>query len=411
MSKKIIFPKLEPWQEEVYKDVENAQGTGNIYVVKSKRQVGKSCLAVLLLVKYALTNKCISVVVEPTQNQSRRIFKQIVDLFTPAEVIKSANSQLLTMEFSNGSEILLKSAEQRDALRGFTVSGLLVIDEAAFIPDPIFEILYPTCDANNAPILVISTPLFCSGEFYNLYTRGINGDKHTKSYDWSRYDTSKYLSKEKLEHYRETISSLKFKSEYLGEFISEGSYIFGNIATCVYSSRKGGSKPIYAGIDWGAGNGGDYTAVMLMDSYGVITDIYAFNDLGPVEQIDKIASIIKSNPSVKTVCVEMNSIGSIYYDMLRRAIKPEIRKFNTTNDTKRNIIEQLITAFNTRAIGIPNDDELLLELQHYTVEKTAKGYTYNGADGVHDDYVMALALAYDTYKRRRGSASFSFGLA
>ena len=53
----------------------------------------------------------------------------------------------------------------------------------------------------------------------------------------------------------------------------------------------------------------------------------------------------------------------------------------------------------------------MLELRHYSVEKTARGYTYNGADGIHDDHVMALALAYDTYKRRRGAASFSFGLA
>ena len=194
----IVFPALEPWQQPVYDDVHIAGGTGNVFVVKSKRQVGKSCLAALLLIEYAITGKCISVVVEPTQAQSRRLYKQITDMMVKTGMVKSANSQLLTMEFSNGSEILFKSAEQRDALRGFTVSGLLVIDEAAFIQDPIFEILYPTCDANNAPILVISTPLFCSGEFYNLYTRGMNGDKHTKSYDWSTYDTSKYLSPEKL---------------------------------------------------------------------------------------------------------------------------------------------------------------------------------------------------------------------
>lgn len=406
----IQFPPLEIWQKVVYDDIHNAKGSGDIYVVKSKRQVGKSCLAALLLIEYALKEKCISVVVEPTQAQSRRLFKQINDMMSKTGLVKSANSQLLTMEFSNGSEILFKSAEQRDALRGFTVSGLLVIDEAAFIPDPIFEILYPTCDANNAPILVISTPLFCSGEFYNLYTRGMNGDKHTKSYNWSEYDTSKYLSKEKLEHYRETISTLKFKSEYLGEFISEGSYIFGDINSCIYSKRAADVKPVYAGIDWGAGNGGDFTVLMFMDRNGIITDIYAFNDLGPVEQIGKIAGIINSKPSIKTVCVEMNSIGTIYYDMLKKEIKTNIRKFITTNDSKRDIIEQLITAFQTQKVGIPYDEELILELQHYTMEKTTKGYTYNGADGVHDDYVIALALAFDTYKKKR-DGEFSFVMA
>lgn len=403
----IEFPRLEEWQQEVYDQVHNASRTGNIYVVKSKRQVGKSCLAAILLIEYALTSKCISVVVEPTQAQSRRLFKQIQDMMSPTGLLKSANSQLLTMEFTNGSEILFKSAEQRDALRGFTVSGLLVIDEAAFIPDPIFEILYATTDANSAPILVISTPLFCSGEFYKLYSRGMEGNAHTVSFDWSKYDTSKYLSKEKLEHYRETISPLKFRSEYLGEFISEGSYLFGNIDKNIWQRRP--ERPTYAGIDWGGGNGGDYTAIILMNEEGAVCDIYAMKEVPPVEQIDRIANLLSSN-NIKTVCVEMNSIGTIYYDMLKKAVKCDIRKFTTTNDTKRNIIEQLITAFQTDAIKIPNDWELINELQHYAMEKTQKGYTYNGADGVHDDYVMALALVYDTYLKKYGQ-KFSFMMA
>jgi len=406
----IQFPPLEPWQQEVYDAMGDSYRSGNIYVVKSKRQVGKSCLAALLLIEFGLKWKTISVVVEPTQAQSRRLFKQITDMMMPTGLLKSANSQLLTMEFSNGSEILFKSAEQKDALRGFTVSGLLVIDEGAFIPDAIYEILYPTCDANNAPILVISTPLFCSGEFYNLYNRGMNNDKRIRSFNWSVYDTSKYLSKEKLEYYRDTISQLKFKSEYLGEFISEGSYIFGELNPCVYTGMSGDVKPVYAAIDWGAGNGNDYTVVMFMNKDGVVTQIVAFNDLGPVEQIERIAALINSQKTLKCVCVEMNSIGSIYYDMLKKKVKIEIRKFNTANDSKRDIIEQLITAFQTKAIGVPYDEELLLELQHYSVEKTTKGYTYNGADGVHDDYVMALALLYDTYKKKYGQP-FSFMMA
>lgn len=404
----IVFPKLEPWQQPVYDDVHIARGTGNVYVVKSKRQVGKSCLAALLLIEYALVSKCISVVVEPTQAQSRRLFKQIQDMMADTGMIKTANSQLLTMEFNNGSEILFKSAEQRDALRGFTVSGLLVIDEAAFIQDPIFEILYPTCDANNAPILVISTPLFCSGEFYNLYTRGIQGNTHTRSYDWSKFDTSKYLSPEKLQHYRETISPLKFKSEYLGEFISEGSYIFGDINNCIYIGENK-NKPVYAAIDWGAGNGGDWTVMIMMDELGVVTSIYSMKDVGPVEQIDRLSQVIKDN-GIKWVCVEMNSIGQVYHDMLKRKIGDRIRKFNTTNESKRSIIEQLITGFQTHGVGIPYDEELILELQHYAAEKTPKGViTYNGADGVHDDYVIALALVYDTYMKKY-SNNFSFRL-
>lgn len=397
------LPALEPWQEEVHNAMENSYKDGKIYVVKSRRQCGKSCLAAILLIEFAVKHKCISVVVEPTQNQSRRLFKQIVDMMQPTGIITSANSQLLTIEFTTGSEILFKSAEQKDALRGFTVSGLLVIDEASFIPSDIFEILYPCCDANSAPILVISTPLFQSGEFYSLYMRGTNGEENIKSFNWSTYDTSKFLPPEKLEYYRRTLSELKFKSEYLGEFISEGSYIFGQFGRCIH--YKDYDKPVVAGIDWGNG-GGDYTVMTLMNSSGNVTKIYAWNDIAPVEQIEKLANIINSLHLSK-VCVETNSIGEVYYDMLRRKIKTPIRRFNTNNQSKRDIIEKLVTAFQKESITIPNDAELIRELQHYAMEKTTKGYTYNGADGVNDDYVISLALAYDTFNNS-GSIDVAF---
>lgn len=400
----IVFPKLELWQQDVYDSMNGAYRSGNIFVVKSRRQCGKSCLAALLLIEYALKYKCISVVVEPTQAQSRRLYKQIVDMMTKTGLVKSANSQLLTIEFTTGSEILFKSAEQKDALRGFTVSGILVIDEAAFIPDEIFEILYPTCDANNAPILVISTPLFCSGEFYELYIRGINGDSRVISFDWSKYDTSKYLSKEKLEYYRNTISPLKFKSEYLGEFISEGSYLFGDLNNCVGEPE---GDIVYAGIDWGSGNGGDFTVMVGLNKFGCVVKIIAMKDIPPTEQIEILSKHINNTPTLKCVCVEMNSIGRIYYDSLKKNIKVNIRCFQTTNDSKRDIIEKLIKAFLTGSITIIGDDELIRELQHYAVEKTKTGYTYNGQDGVNDDYVIALALAYDTYDKNMGVFNFS----
>ena len=400
------MPKLEPWQQDVHNAMEDSYRSGNIYVIKSKRQVGKSCLAAILLIEYAVKHKCISVVVEPTQAQSRRLFKQITDMMAKTGLVKSANSQLLTIEFTTGSEILFKSAEQKDALRGFTVSGLLVIDEGAFIPRDIYEILYPTCDANSAPILVVSTPLFQSGEFYSLYMRGISGEESIKAFNWSTYDTSKFLPPEKLEYYRRTLSELKFKSEYLGEFISEGSYIFGQFARCIH--YKDYDKPFVAGIDWGNG-GGDYTVMTFMNASGNVTAVYAMNDVSPVEQIEKLAGIINSTPGLKKVCVEINSIGAVYCDMLKRKIRVPLREFTTTNESKRRVIEQLITAFQKEELTIPNDEELIKELQHYAMEKTAKGYTYNGADGVNDDYVISLALAYDTYcKEQNSHFSLSF---
>ena len=399
--RQIVLPPLEPWQIDVYNAVVS-DPRGNTFVVKARRQVGKSILAEMLLITFSLDKrKRTSIVVEPTLNQSRRVFKQIVDMLEGSGLIKNANGSLLSIEFINRSEILFKSAEQKEALRGMTVSGILVVDEAAFIEDDVFELLFPTVDANLAPMLVISTPLFTDGMFYSLFN-----SPNSIVFDWSKYDTSKYLSNEKLEKYRKELSPTKFKSEYLGEFITEGSFVFTNIKNCI---KRTNDVPIYGGIDWAVGNNGDFTVLTLMDKDGIVVDIISFNNIEPTEQIRRLADKINSLPSLKKVQIELNSIGSVYADYLRKAVhKPYvIQGFNTNNDSKRRIVEQLASAFQKGTIGIPDDEELIRELNHYAVERTSTGkVAYNGLNA-HDDYVISLALAYDLISSPQGTYSIS----
>lgn len=389
----IVFPKIYAHQRAVYDAVVNDGGAGDIYVVKSKRQCGKSFLASLILIYFSLNRRdTTSLIVEPTLNQSRRVFKEITKMLEGSNIIKNANQSLLSIDFINGSEIIFKSGEQYDAIRGFSVSGILIVDEAAFIRDEVYEILFPVRDAHNSPMLIISTPLFCDGYFYRLFT-----STNSKSYDWCDYDTSMFLSDEKLEQYRNTLSELKFRSEYLGQFITDGGYVFRNITKCVLSDSDITGEPVVCGIDWAVGNDGDDTVLSFLDANANAVDFIRLNNMSPVEQIDTIVKTLNSRPTLKKVVVEQNSIGNVYFDMLKHKFSRHsiITKFNTTNESKRRIIEQLATAFQNENIHIPNDMELINQLQHYAVEKTAKGYTYNG-QGAHDDYVMSLAMAYDT---------------
>lgn len=388
----IIFPKLHKHQRVVYDAVVNDNGAGDIYVVKSKRQCGKSFVASLILIYFSLNKRdTTSLIIEPTLNQSRRVFKEITKMLEGSGIIKNANQSLLSIDFVNGSEIIFKSAEQYDAIRGYSVSGVLIVDEGAFIVDDVYEIMFPLRDAHNAPMLVISTPLFCDGYFYRLFT-----STNSKSYDWCDYDTSMFLSDDKLEQYRNTLSDLKFRSEYLGQFITDGGYVFRNITKCVLSDSDITGEPVCVGIDWAVGNDGDDTVLSLLDANANAVEFIRLNNMSPVEQISTIVNKLNTLPTLKKVVVEQNSIGNVYFDMLKHKFSRHsiITKFNTTNESKRRIIEQLATAFQNENIHIPNDRELINQLQHYAVEKTAKGYTYNG-QGAHDDYVMSLAMAYD----------------
>ena len=183
----------------------------------------------------------------------------------------------------------------------------------------------------------------------------------------------------------------------MGQFITDGGYVFRNITKCVLRDSDITGDPVVAGIDWAVGNDGDDTVISLLDANANAVEFVRLNNMSPVEQISTIVNKLNTIPSLKKVVVEQNSIGNVYLDMLKHKYSRHsiITKFNTTNESKRRIIEQLATAFQNESVHIPNDRELINQLQHYAVEKTAKGYTYNG-QGAHDDYVMSLAMAYDT---------------
>ena len=412
------MPKLMPWQKPVFDDIVSDCGKGLIYCCKAKRQIGKSILAESLLIYFATRNdRSIGTMIEPTIKQCRRVYKQLLNAIggEKSPLVKSANQTFLSIELINGSEIIFQSAEQGEALRGSTVKkSLLVIDEGAYIQDSIYAILFPVVDALQCPVLMISTPLFCSGEFYSRYTEGLSYDANkpnqtVKSYDWSTYDTSIFLPPHKLEHYRQTLPEIKFRCDYLGLFAVEGSYLFGDIGAVIgpYSTKP--AK--YCGIDWSAGNDNDYTVAVFMDEDKQVTDIRSWKDFDATDLIDELANVLKQNTSLEKIKVEYNSIGKIFFDMLKKKtghIKPgALQYFVTSNDSKREVIDNLIKSVQTKEITIPNDDELKRELQHYCAEKTPGGkMTYNGADGVNDDYVIALALCLDAAKTKQGKFSY-----
>ena len=49
----IVLPKLELWQQDVFQDMQDSRGSGKRFVIKSRRQVGKSVLAIVLLIKFS----------------------------------------------------------------------------------------------------------------------------------------------------------------------------------------------------------------------------------------------------------------------------------------------------------------------------------------------------------------------
>lgn len=398
---KIKTPTLFPWQSDVVKGI--LSYPNDIHVMKSKRQIGKSILIENLLLYYAVNKKnSTSICISPTLNQSRKIYKEIRKGIINLPIYESSNSTTLELTFTNGSQILLKSGEQSDGLRGNTVSGILCIDEAVFIKDQVIYEALPFVDANRAPILLTSTPKFRQGVFYDFYKKGCDGIKGFHSYDVNNYDTSILLPKERLEMYRQSVAPQIFRSEFLGEFIDVVSNLFGDLQKLIGNTITPSNKKVL-GIDFSNGgidasNNPDETAITLMNEFKEVEKVWTFTDKDAIQTVDFIVDLVKTY-GVQKVVAEANSMGRTYIDLMKKKISAlhlrcQVVEFWTDQKSKQDIIQALQVECQNGTIQLINDNKLLLEMVSFEVSPTATGKLhYEGANSVKDDMVMSLAFA------------------
>ena len=356
------------------------------------------------------TSCCLS----PTLNQARKIYKEILKVTDQTGIIRKKNDSLLEIELINDSIIVFKSAEQRESLRGYTFNGILCIDEAAYISDEVYSIIRPTVDVWQAPILMVSTPKFRMGFFFDTFQLGHleqYKDKIT-SYDLCKFDTSALLPADTLELYRQMLPKNMFVTEYLGEFLDSESIVFGDFKECIKPDISD-FQELYIGIDWGSGVSNDNTVVTALNEHNQQVFQLAFNNKTALQQIEYIVEYLNEyGTKVKHILAECNGLGKPLCDNLKARIKKiPITEWNTTNANKIELINKLQVAFEQRKIQLLDDDQQTAELSMYEAKMKENGtVTYNAPNGGHDDRVMSLmfALKSKEMKNKKGKYNISF---
>lgn len=156
------------------------------------------------------------------------------------------------------------------------MSGILLIDEGAFIDPDVYDSIFPWTNVHNPLICIVSTPQYKIGNFYDLYLQGLDEtNPNVQSFDFCNYDTSELLSADKLEFYRKTLPINTFRAHYLGQFIENQGAVFGNFDNCIRKSDDALLPYGYTvmGIDWGSGQGQDYTAITIITDNKQVIDI------------------------------------------------------------------------------------------------------------------------------------------
>jgi phage FluMu gp28-like protein len=92
--------------------------------------------------------------------------------------------------------------------------------------------------------------------------------------------------------------------------------------------------------------------------------------------------------------VETNSIGRPQLEALQQMNVP-VSGFETTNATKAEIVNALQLALEQESIRLLDDKTQAAELMAYQSERLPSGLIrYNAPEGMHDDTVIALCLAW-----------------
>ena len=139
-------------------------------VLVAGRRFGKSYLACIELFTKALANPGATFFYcAPTYRMAKDIAWKVLKKIIPREYIRSKNETDLKLELINESTIELKGTENAMALRGRSLSGV-VLDEAAFMEaEGWFEVIRPALADKQGWALFISTPTGTASWFYDLW--------------------------------------------------------------------------------------------------------------------------------------------------------------------------------------------------------------------------------------------------
>ena len=176
--------------------------------------------------------------------------------------------------------------------------------------------------------------------------------------------------------------------------------LFTNIKDCIgeYSHKDG----LQMAVDCSSSEGGDYTSISIFNRDYEMVDILYDNTKKPTERVEWVAKIANSY-NVSRITVEKNNMGGLFISMLKKLTNIPIKEWNTTNKSKRDIIEFMQTLFEQKKIKIINNPELIKELQCFQAIVNQNGTVSYAGKNAKDDLVMSTAICLWAVKSNLGN--------
>jgi hypothetical protein len=177
------------------------------------RQWGKSTTAAALVAHRVLSEAgSLVLCVAPTLRQSAELIRKVGAFLSTAGV--GFTGGRLGCELKNGSRVVAVPGNEAN-VRGFSAPALIVIDEAARVPDLLYKALRPMLVVGRGDLALLSTPFGERGFFWKEWAQG--------GAEWVRVEGKATdcprISAEVLEEERRAQTAEWFAQEYLCSFV------------------------------------------------------------------------------------------------------------------------------------------------------------------------------------------------
>jgi hypothetical protein len=239
----------DPWQKEfLAADFRRA-------LLLCSRRSGKTTVAAVKALQAAMfatpEKPATILLLAPAGKQSVEMLDTIFRLFRKlGRPVPRETDRRAILDFENGSRIMPLSANE-DTVLGFTPT-LIILDEAARIPDILFESIRPMMALGQCQMIALSTPFGKRGWFWRAW--------FDERQEWKRIRITASdcprISKEFLEDERRGARSESwFLQEYHCSFESVEGLVYPGFSACVSDLPNPWPEARYfAGVDWGFHN-------------------------------------------------------------------------------------------------------------------------------------------------------------
>jgi hypothetical protein len=234
----------DPWQIEVL------EGGHPRLLLNCTRQSGKSTVvAILALVEAICTPGTKVLLLSRSHRQAIELFRIVTGFYRRLRSPWLERQTQHELELANLSRVVCLPCRE-ETIRGYSDISILVIDEAARVPDDLYRAVRPMLAVSRGRLICLSTPYGKRGFFHDCWTRG--------GADWHRIEVPAErvprIAPEFLEQERRALGESWFNQEYRCSFEALEGLVYPDFARCVLAGPEPAGGRRLGGIDFGFRN-------------------------------------------------------------------------------------------------------------------------------------------------------------